>query len=347
MRRWIIGVLAGLLGAAWAAPSVLLNGGFEDGMTGWTITMDAGGKACGAAGVIDTAQKLAGAQSLKLTLPGKGMLSVSSAKTAVEGGRDFFLTARYRSTGFSQKDKADIYAQGGVNWLDAGDKSLGVTPLNGISYQAQDAWIGIARLMTAPKGAVAAIVNLSLVSTQGSAPSALWLDQVQLRPWIYQPKPGRKTWVHNAATEGLFDGNSFRAVAEDTTKSGLAVIANPKYGKTGYLSAFLYLRDLKPGAYRITYRLKVAEPPAPDAVAVTISSESPGSGLPNSRAIVGREFAIPGAWQDFSMDFIVTPWSGYVGFGAVWAGGATMWLDTITIVEEEVFTDEQITALFY
>lgn len=348
MRVWVLVALAGTLAlAGWAIPpSVLPNGGFEDGLTGWTVTADAAGQASGAAGTADVAQPLAGAKALKLSLPGKGTVSATSAKAPVAASADVLITLRYRSEGFSAPGKADISAYAMLNWLDAQGKPLPVTYLNGIPLQAQAKWSGISRLIAAPAGAAGVQLSLIATSQQGSAPSAIWFDQVQVRPWDGAVKPGGKSWRYIPAIEGLYDGRQFRAVADDTTKSGLAVIANPKFVKQGgYLSAFLYLRNFKPGAYRITYRLKVAAPP-PDGPVVTLSSEANIGGTANSRVIRGAEFAAAGAWQTFSMRFVIAPWSEFTGFGAVWAGNTTMSLDTITVEEEEIYTDAQAAELF-
>ncbi|MHB9134070.1 MAG: hypothetical protein ACYDBB_23620 [Armatimonadota bacterium] len=345
---WLLFACAlGLTGHAYAAspPNLLPNGGFEEGMTGWTPGMDAAGKACGATVAIDEAQHLAGAKSVKLMLPGKGTISVHSPAAPVEAGRDIFLTARYRSEGFSKPGKNDIAVSYYLAWVNAEGKTFGSQLVGGFSNAAQAQWVGVGRLITVPKDAVAVQLSFGVVSTEGSTPSTLWLDQVQVRRWDGEVKPGGLTRNFNVC-DGYYMTTVFRVVADDTTKKGLAVIANPKFVKQPtYLSAFLYLRDLKPGTYRITYRLKVAELPPADKPAVTLSSES-NAGALNSRTVLGGEFTNAGVYQDFSLRFALTPWAGYGGFGATWHGNSIMWADTITVTEEEIYTDEQVKELF-
>ncbi|OPZ86739.1 MAG: hypothetical protein BWY76_00809 [bacterium ADurb.Bin429] len=336
MRHWVVGALAALLAlGAWGAPAnLLVNGDFADGMTGWTVAADPGASAG-----MD-------AKALKLALAGKGQVTVTGAKAPVKAGMDSLLTVRYHSTGFNAPGKQDVAANITLTWLDADGKSLGAVTQYGFALNAKPNGSGVARLLTPPPGTVAVVPSIRLYAVADNA-STLWIDGIQLRPWEDALKAGGKTWRYIPAVEGYFDSRTFRAVADDTTASGLAVIGNPEYAKPGYLSAFLYLRGFKPGTYRITYRLKVTEAPPPDAVAVTLHTSAEFGGPMNSREIRGREFTKPGAWQEFSLRFVLAPWSGYMGCGAVWAGNSIMSLDTVTVTEEEIYTDEHVAALFH
>jgi hypothetical protein len=80
---------------------------------------------------------------------------------------------------------------------------------------------------------------------------------------------------------------------------------------------------------------------------VTLSSDANLGGPANSRPIRGAEFTAPGVWQEFSLRFVIAPWSEYSGFGAIWAGNTIMSLDTITVAEEEIFTDAHAAELFH
>jgi hypothetical protein len=346
-RQRLLPPLLLLLGVFFPAralpPNLLPNSGFEDGMTGWTTSVADPGQA-GAAAALDPGA-LAGRAALKLTLPGKGSCTVTSSPAPVEPGRDYLVAVRYRSTGFSKPGKYDIGAGGLLTWADAAGKSLGTAPFGGISFTAQAEWSCAVRLVTVPADAATVRLTLTLASSEGSTPSALWLDQAQVRRWDPPAQPTGTTTVYRVC-DGYFNGATCRVVADDATANGLAVVANPKYvQKPGYLSCALYLRELKPGTYRVVYRLKAEGLPTATVPVVHLVSEYERGGAPNSRLISSGEFAQPGAYQEFVLRVIKTPWNGFIGLGAAWQANAAVWADTITVIEEETYSREQMDAL--
>ncbi|MHB9022604.1 MAG: hypothetical protein ACYC7E_00285 [Armatimonadota bacterium] len=324
-------------------PNLLANGGFDDGLTGWTVAVNDVSKT-GAAAVPDGAQTKAGAQSLKCTIAARCQISLTSAKTAVESGRDYLFTCWQRSEGYGKEEKCLPRPSYALTWLGADGKTVG--SVSGLMpYQADPNWKITIRLFTVPALATAVQVSYYLGADNGTPLKNLWLDQVQLRRWDGAIKPDGKSWRYDA-WDGHYMTTINRVAADDMTKSGLAVIANTRFVKQPtYLSAFLYLRELPPGTYRAIHRIKVAAPP-PEGRVLTLGSEYGAGGTPNSRDVMSGEFKQANVYQDFTVRFVVTPWTGYVGLGAFWYATVTAWEDTITIFEEETYSNEQITALF-
>ncbi|OPZ81571.1 MAG: hypothetical protein BWY76_02985 [bacterium ADurb.Bin429] len=79
---------------------------------------------------------------------------------------------------------------------------------------------------------------------------------------------------------------------------------------------------------------------------VTLDVNPQFGGSNNARVVMSSEFKQAGVYQDVPLRFVVGPETGYVDLRAYWQAKVTAWADTFTIVEEESFTDEQITALF-
>lgn len=325
--------------------NVLVAPGFEEGMTGWTPSVNDPAKA-GAAVAIDETQHKDGGKSLKMFAPPKANVGVASPTAPVEGGKDYLMFVWFRSEGFSKTQNYEgVSASYQLGWLDAEGKSIGGVSV-GLPYGPKKDWTRWYRLCTAPEKAVSARFTFGMGVNEGSLPSTLWLDQMSLRRWDGEVKPDGKSWVFNVG-DGYFAKASFRRVADDDAQSGFAVIANTRFNtKPDYLAGGMYYRGLPSGQYRAVYRIKVAELPGENKPVVTLDAP-PGNGcVMNARQVTTSDFRQAGVYQDVPLRFVVAPDTTFADLRAFWHAAVTTWVDTITILEEETFTDEQIKAIF-
>ncbi|HEY3416531.1 MAG TPA: hypothetical protein VGM23_06580 [Armatimonadota bacterium] len=333
-----------LLGRAAPGPNLLTNSSFEDGVAGWTAAITDPQKA-GAAADIDTRGALEGGKSAKCILPAQGSITLRSGQTPVEAGRDYLLSGWFHGQGFS-KDSAPgaVNAILYLNWYSADKKSLGRAAL-GLSHLATPAWALRERLATAPLGAAFADVSLDFFYRPNGQPSTLWLDRIQLRRWDVTPLPNGKTWVFEAA-RGFFTRAAFRRTADDEADSGFSVYANARFAtQKTYLVGGMYCKELKPGAYRVSYRVRIGEKPAESKLLLAWDNNTP-VGYLNNGAIYTGDFTQANQYQLFTDHFIVPPGLDWVDFRAAWQADIPTWIDTVTVTEEEKYTDEQIMQLF-
>lgn len=339
-----IGLLICCVGLALAAPAaappnLLPNGDIENGLAGWAVngTVTADARAC------------QGTQALLLAAQPKGGANAVSGMATIAGGHDYLLTFRYRSEGFSRKGGYDgVSASGSLYFYDAAGKQVGTVAF-GLSYDPQAKWLLVPRLCTAPAGATTARLQIGMNVGENAPASKLWVDQAQVRQWDGVVKPGGKTWTFNA--DRYFAQADFRRVADDESASGFSVIGNTRFQKTpSYLVGGLYLgqsgKGLPPGTYRVLFRLRVGSLPDPPVDVVTLDVNPQRGGGNNARTVMSSEFQQAGVYQDVPLRFVVTPECGYVDFRAYWHGKVTTWADTFTIVEEEIYSDEQSKMLF-
>jgi hypothetical protein len=348
-RNLVVLALTTLLAAGAALAqfpeSVLPNGDFEEGLTGWTPSVN-DAKKLGVAVTVDETQAKHGAKSLKITLPGgPSGASVGSPASPVQGGQQYLVTLYFRSEGFSDTNLyAGVNLQYVLTWLDADKKAVGGGGA-GLAYGAVKDWSFRCTLYRAPANAAFLAISFNMSCDEQGRASSAWFDRVQVRPWPEQALPAVKTWTY-PVFEGAFDRDLFRRVADDDTATGFAVIANPRFmTKPGYLAGVLYLRALEPGQYRAVYRLKIGEIPAEPKGLLQWDLSTGGMGYLNSGAISTADFPKAGVYQDFAEPFVLPPDAQFVDPRVVWNGGITAWVDTITIVQEKVFTAEDLKAL--
>ncbi len=328
-----------LLAGTWClgiAPNLLPNGSLDAGLTGWTALDHA---------ALDAAQTKDGTPALKLTFtPGKSA-GATTPRAPVEAGTDYLLLLWFRSEGGSRPGKSDVSTYYTPIWYDANGTAL--TPRDGnlpMPYDARAAWTCWPRLWTAPPNAVAVALQFHLYGAADSPATALWIDHISLRRHDGAVKPGGKRWQFYIP-DNWFSGN-FRVAADDAAFQGSAVMANPKYTTTaGYLGGNIYQKGLPPGQYRALFHLKIADLAATKPV-IVIDTNSEKHGGVNGRAIMPAEFATAGVYQDIALRFIVTPQTGWVDWRAYWTGVTGAALDTITVVEEEIYREDTIRALF-
>ncbi|MHB9026613.1 MAG: hypothetical protein ACYC7E_20975 [Armatimonadota bacterium] len=348
MRRLspLLLILLGLpiFGRAAPGPNMVTNGGFEDGVAGWTAVVSDPQKA-GALADVDPQGALEGGKSAKFVLPGQGGITLRGGQVPVETGRDYLLSCWFRLQGGSTKEAAGaVNAIMHLNWYSADKKSLGRTTL-GLSHQAAPAWALRTRLAGVPAGATLADISLEFYYRQGGQASTLWLDRIQLRRWDAVPITNGKTWVFEAA-RGYFTRAAFRRAADDEADSGFSVLANPRFAtQKTYLVGGMYCRELKPGAYRVSYRVRIGEKPAQSRVILTWDNNTP-VGFINNGAISTGDFQQANQYQLFTNRFVVPPGLEWVDFRAAWQGDIPTWIDTVTVTEEEKYTDAQAEQLF-
>ena len=340
----LLAVVTGIGGAYQLSPSVVPNGSFEEGMTGWKSSMQDPAQA-GLGMSIDETHHRDGSRSAQLSLPKHGGVTLTSERFPVEGGRDYLCVLYTRSEGFSRTGSYDgVNAQYLIDWFDAEGKNMGRVG-SGFSYAARPNWEGEIRVVSAPASAASAGFTFPVSAQEGKLPSVFWIDAVSLRPWELDAKQGGKSWTFSIS-DGYFSQSTFRRVADDTTPSGFAVIANPRFiNKKVYMAGGIYFRGFPPGAYRALYKLKIGEKPEGKLV-VSLDINPQMGGNINASIILSDQFEKPRVYQDIPLRFVVGPNAGYVDFRVFWQGEVTTWVDTVTIVEEEVFGENEIQALF-
>jgi hypothetical protein len=331
------------------SPSVLPNGDFAAGPTGWSGSVN-DAKNLGASVVAGPTLPPPAGPCLRLRLPaGPAAANAVSAPAPVAGGQLYLVTFYYRSEGFSDSDLyAGVTLQYGLTWLDADKKPVGDGGA-GLSYGAVPDWRFLCALYRAPARAAFLTIAFRLYCDEKARASTAWFGRVQVRPWPEIPPPGGKTWVY-PVPDGAFDHTLFRRVADDDTASGFAVIANPKFTtRRGNLVGGLYLRTLPPGAYRAIFRLKLGQLPAPPSALLSWDLNTGPIGALNRGVISTADFAQPGVYQDFTERFVLPPaipgQDNFVDPRVYWNGGVTVWADTVTIFQEKIFTAEDLRAL--
>ncbi|NUQ65426.1 MAG: hypothetical protein HUU20_23405 [Pirellulales bacterium] len=330
--------------AADQRPDVMHNGGFEEGMGGWQPSVD-DPKAVGAAVTIDPSKAREGGKSLKISLPGPSSAGIASSPAPVKSGRDYLLSFWYRSEGFSETGVyAGVNLQYVLTWLDTMGKPVG-TAGAGLSYGAVPQWRFMVSMLTVPSGAAAVQIRFPMSVNESGRPSCFWLDDVRLRAWPGEPNPGGRAWRF-AVSEGHYQQDLFRRVADDDTASGFAVLANPRFTKKpGYLAANLYTRVVPPGQYRAVFRLKLGEIPAAASAALGWDINTDSIGHLSAGSISTAAFQQAATYQDVAVRFVLPPGVTWIDPRLTWNGQTATWVDTVTIVEEKVFAQEDVDAL--
>lgn len=328
------------------AESVLPNGDFEEGLEGWRVVVN-DAKQLGAAVTAEETGARHGAKCVKLALPGgPSGAKVSSAPAAVQEGQYYLVTFYFRSEGFSETGLyAGVNLQYTLSWSDAEQKPVAGPGGAGLTYGEVKEWRFRCALFRAPQGATAVTLGLAMSCDEKGRASSAWFDRIQIRPWSAQAAPEAKRTVYNVS-DGAFDAGKYRRVADDDAPTGFAVIANPKFGmQPGYLAGGLYLRTLPPGQYQVVFRLKIGEIPEEPQNLLQWDVNTATMGYLNAGAISTAEFQKAGAYQDFAYPVVLPPEAGFVDPRVVWNGGITTWIDTITVVQEKVYTQEELKAL--
>ena len=190
MSRLLFALLVwtSLLGsaAAQARPTLIANGSFEEGQTGWesSVTDPQG---VGSEVTIDASQAKADGKSLEIRLPGPSSAAIVSPLAPVQAGRDVLLSFWYRSEGFSETGNfAGVNLQYVLDWLDLDGKPVGTGGL-GLSYGAVPRWRFMVSLLTPPPGAASVKLRFVMSVNPQGRPSSFWLDDLRLRVFPGRP----------------------------------------------------------------------------------------------------------------------------------------------------------------
>ena len=101
----------------------------------------------------------------------------------------------------------------------------------------------------------------------------------------------------------------------------------------------MYFKGLPPGQYQALYRMRIAEFPATNTPVASLDANPQFCGH-SDRQVMSGEFKQAGVYQDVPLRFVVGPDAGYVDWRVFWNAKVTAWVDTITIVEEEIYSNE-------
>ncbi len=349
MRRQVTAALIVLISwanvaAAQPQPNLIHNGDFEQGIAGWEPSLN-DPKGVGAAVTIDPSKALEGSRSLQISLPGQSIAAITSRPASVQAGQDYLLSFWYRSEGFSETGAfAGVNLQYVLTWLDANQKLVGTGGM-GLSYDAVSEWRFMVSMLTVPANAMAVQIRFPMSVNETGRPSRFWLDDVKLRAWPGEPKGGGRAWRFSVA-EGCYQQDLFRRVADDDTASGFAVLANPRFKtKPGYLAANLYTRVLPPGQYRAVFRLKLGEIPDASRAVLAWDINTDSIGYLSAGSISTAVFKRAAEYQEVPVRFVLPPGAAWVDPRLTWNGHTATWVDTVTIVEEKVFAQEDVDAL--
>ena len=326
--------------------NVMPNGSFEEGLAGWTASVN-DAQNLGAQITEDREQAKHGTVSARLSLPkGPTGAGLRSPRAPVRPGEDYLLTFHFRSEGFSDTNLfAGVNLQFVLAWLDAEGQPVAGPGGAGLAYGAVPEWRFISKLYRAPAGAAFLTVSFNMSCDENGRPSRAWFDRVQLRPWPAGTGEPVRRWVYPVA-DGFYTRDQFRRVADDDTPTGFAVIANPKFmTKPGYLAGGIYLRTLEPGEYRAIYRLKLGAVPEEPAPLFSWDINTGGIGALNSGTISTADFVEPGVYLDFPFRFVLPPGAQFVDPRLHWSGAALVSVDTLTIVQDRAYAPEDLQAL--
>lgn len=321
-----------------ASFSVLPNGSFEEQLDGrpthWKVHLkpQAGGDATF---VFDTAEKQHGSQSARLRVVGPASVYLDSEPFDVTPNARYLFSLRYRGEGLSDgSGHQGVNAYAYVYWFDGNGTRVGRDGA-GAPYRSHP-WDHMLRIVTAPTNAVRAIVHFGAGAGKDTLPTTVWLDDARFRPWITRPKANPRKWQWSiAAARKHFAG--FRVVVDEDTTWGRSVAANLRHHSTGhYPCGGFYRRDIPHGVHRVEFRLKVATNTAPKrCAALDVNTSTHVNSTPVGRTLHATEFAAPMHYQVFPLSFI-RPQKGWVDFRVLWHGVTSLWVDTVTVIEEEL-----------
>jgi uncharacterized membrane protein len=197
-------------------------------------------------------------------------------------------------------------------------------------------------VVKAPAEAASARLIAWLGTYQSGKNGSVYFDHLQITEY-HPPTPEGATWFYRSATYGV-GGDQ---VDDPQTRTGQAWKATVKKHRPGGKISGPLIMDQEPGLYRAVFRIKVADRTSPNRLAfLRITGDGLASTwLTAGRSVTAADFAQPNQYQEFTLEFIRSPFGG-VQFLVDWYGGTDMWLDGVTVHEERLLSDLDLARLY-
>jgi hypothetical protein len=349
----VLALLLGAVAAVIAADNLVPNGGFEQGLEGWSFA--GGGKA-----ELDTTVPIEGKQCLHLPLLSAGdlnpeRLDATSSAFALQPDTLYLFTCRYRSLGFVPLQRP---GRGWVNLCrfklllsDAAGKPLAVGPQGlrwetfaDMPFYSLD-WGYVEKVFRTPPAPTTGRLRVEVVKDKDEPelPVQVWLDDV--RVVALTPPPAEAPTRFIAATDLYETGAAFVRVENDPLSAHpqvLAARADLNRGRGLRPAGPVTIRGgpnltgLAPGVYAARFWVRsegVSDPLQPVTAMWARLNDSPAIyGTWVSGRWVYAEDLPPGAYRAIEVPFWVPAEDVTVSFEIKWGGNGDLFLAGLDLV---------------
>lgn len=356
----------------WRGPNLVVNPSFEavDGepskLKHWHAQFPANK---GVEVRTDTAVRLAGKNSLRMSLPQSGShVYLMSGFVPVKGGQGYLVSVGFRQAGFNRKGRRGfegVNSHPSLMWFDSKKRGIGASGAMSRFPYGPSGWNLRDGFALAPANASyvrfsARMWNNSERKVRETIPSTLWLDAVQLREYR---RPETPAWA-KGETEMVVDGDVDRspvrsfflagafggtggkwskiAVDKDAER-GSALVAPAGVGR-GMMAHSAYFPAMPPGLYRLRVRAKVTDNTAAKPVGL-LDMTSQLAGLRTEHRFMPKQFEAPNRYQDFERDFILRD-DGWWCIRFHTLGNQSWAVDSVKVFPLHEMTDKELFSVY-
>lgn len=297
--------------------------------------------------IIDKEIKYDGKSSLKISLKEKGSIYIQSDLFSVKPDTLYLITLWYKSENFKTDKPEYSGASASSNIIFYTENKKEIPRYNLVSLSAGYPWsmgfpyknvknwqIGNL-IVSSPSNAKFASFRIGISSTNNDVLPIIHLDNIWIRE--YKPPEAKgKTYIYQAEKMHIKNGE---IVEDKKAEDGKAVKGKNKKGVIIYGP---YTKDQPAGQYKIIFRIKTDDNTEnKPVVAVRATTDGFLNSTIATLGIKGIDFKMPGKYQYFFIECVKPPF-GWLQFPVSWSGDVSVWVDSIKVIEEKVFTDEDM-----
>jgi len=334
--------LGGAICAQEAGQQLLRNGDFEEAEEGSPLGWHHSGD-----GTWQLDEGVFGNSSLRLSVSSEeqdqAKLWVSSDRFAVSPEQLYLLIFWPKSAGL--KYQKGVYAE--IYWSFQNAAGQGISVWQEWKaliqeHSTEGRWNVGQLIVKPPPEAVSASLSIFLGAHSPGFSPTVWFDGLRVEEY-HPPALAETTYFY----PGIRHGIGADRVPDPDSTTGVAWKAEVGKHARGSKISGPIIADQPPGQYRAVFCLKVSDNTSDQRVAFLRVA---GPGLVNSSCTVGRtlrgtDFARAGQYQEFSLEFIRSPFGG-VQYLVGWEAITDLWIDGITVIEERLFSDQDLVALY-
>ena len=289
--------------------------------------------------------------SLKLSLKELGLATsvyTYSSPFPVKPDTLYLITLWYKAEGFGGEKNAYRGASSScdIKFKKADGKEVpryDLTSLHAgypwsLSFPYKDVknWQIATSIVKSPKEADSAYFEVNLGSNNPEVFPTIWLDSVWIREYT-PPEAKGKVYTYEVKRNSA----SSKVVKDKDAEDGIATVAVKGKHNKGYM-VDLYEDEQAPGQYKVVFRLKVDDNTKNVPVfAIAIRSKGFINNTMYATDIKATDFTSPNKYQEFPVE-VVKPPSGRFQFLVIWSGEVSGWIDSVKVIEEKSFTDEDM-----